>query len=45
MPLLTPFAVDCPTSLSKTALHIAHCAFTLAEYNIRTIIRDALFTI
>ena len=27
IPLLTPSAVDCPSSFSKTARHMAHCAF------------------
>ena len=31
MPLLTPCAVDCPSSLSKTARHIAHCEFAIID--------------
>ena len=35
MPSLTPSAVNCPSSLSKTALHIAHCAFPLKKKRIK----------
>jgi len=37
IPLLTPSAVDCPSSLSKTARHMAHWAFVSSmEKNINT---------
>ena len=29
IPLFTPSAVDCPSSVSKTARHMAHCAFAI----------------
>jgi len=45
MPLFTPCAVDWPTSLSRTALHIAHCAFIFVNDNIKIDIRAALFTV
>jgi len=45
MPLFTLFAVSCPTSLSKTALHIAHCAFIIANDNTKIDVRIARFKV
>ncbi len=45
MPLFMPLAVLCPSSLSKTARHIAHCASTGIETNNNRIKIKAVFFI